>query len=121
MNGKEDLDAKLKNVQIISGKYNLPKQTASMVLHPCNIELTRHRENSKSVIEMQLKVSDMYLNIAALDIHICLDVWNVIQEDKGQGKDFQDSGPSNKQYYDLWNTKGISKQDWLKPDDPGTM
>lgn len=112
------MDAKLKNVQIISGKYGLSKQTASMVLRPCNLEFKRHRESFNALIEMQLKLSDMYMNVSASDIHICLDIWKLIQEDRGYGVDVRDSSPSggSKQYYDLWNTQSISRHDWLKPD-----
>ena len=120
MNGKEDLDAKLKQVQIISGRYSLAKQTSSMLMHPCNLEFTRHRETATAAVDMKLKLSDIFLNVSASDVRICLGIWNEIQEDQGRGVDSRDASPAaSKQYYDLWNTKKVSREEWLKPEEPG--
>ena len=61
--------------------YGKDKSTASIVLYPCDIELTRSVESAKSGIKMEAKVSDIYLHSSATTCNIFLDVADMIMKD----------------------------------------
>ena len=56
MNGKEDMDARLKQVKVICGVWGDAQRTASMVLHPCGVEFSRHRDGVNAPVVMNVKV-----------------------------------------------------------------
>ena len=55
--------------------------SASVVLFPCDIELTRSIESATSGVKMDAKVSDVYLHLSATTCHIFLDVADMIMKD----------------------------------------
>ena len=72
---------------------------------------------------VSLQFSDIYMNVAAQTLHIVTNVYDVMRQEQARGgalgaDDGSDASPSSKQYYDLWQTKVVSRDEWLKPD-PG--
>ena len=55
--------------------------TASIVLFPCDIELTRAIESAKSGVKMDTKISDINLHSSATTCNIFLDVADMIMKD----------------------------------------
>ena len=72
---------------------------------------------------MLLQFSDIYMNVAAQTLHIVTNVYDVMRQEQARGggasgADDGDAPSTSKQYYDLWQTKVVSRDEWLKPD-PG--
>jgi hypothetical protein len=75
--------------------------------------MTCHRE--AGISEVDIKMSDIYLNMAASDIHLCLDIWQIIQADLGKHVKTDTIPVTEGPHYDLWNTKILCSEDWIKP------
>ena len=72
-----------------------------------------------------IQFGDIYLNVAAQALHIIRNVYDVMQQHQqlqqqqlggGASGTTDDAPPTNKHYYDLWQTRTLSRDEWLQPE-----
>lgn len=113
---RQEMDAKIRQLQIISCVYGKTAQTSSVELYPCDIELTCSRESYDKQLKADIKVTEINLYVSPATVRIFIDVIDILRESGGRRKNVEnefDVTANTGQHFDLWSVNDISAEPWL--------